>query len=148
MSAKRKLSKKRIARRRLKPPVKPGGKRPPVAKQRIPWWLARLNREGEVTRVQVDALRRQCKADGRFEMVRCWLIKDKDRKGRWVIRVKGAITGREYMRAARYAGDCFFRLRLHGWVVHEGKLSEDPKDDHFWIPGREFADALTAFGWL
>jgi len=141
-----KISKHRI--RKLRPPVSVVRVRPPVAKRRIPWWLARLDDPGEVTRVQVDALRRQVKANGRFKMVKCWLIKDKDRKGRWIIRVKGAITGREYLRAERYAGDCFFRLRLYGWTVHAGKLGDDPKDDYFWIPGRELADALQDFGWL
>lgn len=144
----RKIGKKRIARRRIRPPVNPVRVRKPVAKRKIPWWLRRLDNPGEASRVQVQALRRQLKANGRLRHVKCWLIKDKDRKGRWVIRVKGAITGREYMRAARNAGDCFFKLRLHGWFVHEGKISEDPKDDFFWIPGNEFTEALRAFGWL
>ena len=122
--------------------------RPQVAKRKMPWWLKRLDNPGEVTRVQVDALRRQLKANGRLETVRVWLVKDKDRKGRWIIRVKGGITGREYLRAERYAGDCFFRLRLHGWTVHEGRLSEDPKDDFFWISGQEIVEALKSFGWL
>ncbi len=143
-----KVRKKRIARRRIRPPVNPVRVCPQIKKRRLPWWLKRLDDPGEVTRVQVDALRRQVKANGRLKMVKVWLVKDKDRKGRWIIRVKGAITGREYLRAERYAGDCFFRLRLHGWTVHEGKIGEDPKDDFFWIPGREFSDALTDFGWL
>ncbi len=144
----RKIGKKRIARRRIRSPVKPGRVRTPVEKRKIPWWLKRLDNPGEVTRVQVDALRRQVKANGRLKMVKVWLVKDKDRHGRWIIRVKGAITGREYLRAERQAGDCFFRFRLHGWTIHTGKISEDPKDDFFWIPGREIADTLQDFGWL
>ncbi len=135
----RKISKRRIRKDSL---------RPPVAKRKLPWWLKRLDNPGELERVQVDALRRQLKANGRLKYVKCWLIKTKDRKGRWIIRLKGGITGREYLRAERCAGDIFFRLRLHGWTVHEGKLSDDPKDDYFWISGREMADALQDFGWL
>jgi hypothetical protein len=52
------------------------------------------------------------------------------------------------MNAMKQAGDCFFRMRLHGWTVHQGKLSEDPRHDYFWIPGREIADVLYDFGWL
>ena len=144
----RKISKKRVARRRIRSPVNPGRVRKPVAKRKLPWWLKRLDNPGEVSRVQVDALRRQVKANGRLKMVRCWLIKTKDRNGRWVIRLRGGITGREYLRAERYAGDCFFRVRLYGWEVHKGKLSEDPNDDYLWISGQEIADTLRAFGWL
>ena len=139
-----KISKKRIHKRKVRSPVM----KRRIQKTKVPWWLQRLDDEGEVSRVQVVALRRQCKSNGRLKMVKCWLVKDKDRNGRWIICLRGGITGREYLRAERYAGDCFFRLRLYGWTVHEGSLSEDPKHDYFWIPGREIADALQDFGWL
>lgn len=161
------MSRKPVGKRKIRDPVTKKRVRSPVRKRRIaytgggrekrsvgcevskaPWWLERLEKDGEVRRVQVHALRRQVKADGRFKMVKCWLVKEKNREGQWVIRLKGGITDREHLRAARHAGDCFFRLRLHGWTVHEGKLGEDPRNDYMWISGREIADALIDFGWL
>ena len=121
---------------------------PAKASDRLPWYAERLDKSGASNRVEVHALRRQCKANGRLKMVKCYLVKDKNRRGDWVIRLEGGITGREFLHARKHCGDCFFLLRLHGWTVHKGKLSEDPHDDFFWIPGRAFADALQDFGWL
>lgn len=114
----------------------------------VPDFLQKLENKGKTDRVRVHALRRQCKADGRLRMIKCWLVRDKDRNGEWIIRLEGGITGREFLRARKHCGDSFFTLRLRGWEVHQGKLSEDPRWDYFWISGREIADALMDFGWL
>jgi len=153
---------KRINKRKIRPPVRKRriaytGDRtkdpevvdlPERPSERLPWFVKKLENEGKTDRVRVHALRRQVKANGRLKMVKVWLVKDKDRNGRWIIRLEGGITGRENLRARRHCGDCFFQLRLRGWTVHEGRLSEDPKDDFFWVGGREIADALQDFGWM
>ena len=98
--------------------------------------------------VPVEALRRQVRAGGRLDFVPCTLVKEKARSGEWIIRLQGGITGREYIRVRKHIGDHFYRLRLRGWTVHEGRTGDDPRHDYLCVPGREMEKAIKAFGWL
>lgn len=78
---------------------------------------------------------------------KCRLVKKKV-DGKWRLELRGGITGKEWLDADWHSGDCFYRLRLNGWVVHNGKLRDDPRWDFFWIPGIEMTKALTELGWV
>lgn len=112
------------------------------------WYIKKLDKHADVKYAKVQAMRRQCKGNGRpIQMVDCKLVKRKV-KGKWRLELRGGITGKEWLDADWHAGDCFFNLRLRGWTVHHGKLNDDPRWDYFWIPGPDMTKALTHLGWI
>jgi hypothetical protein len=83
----KRIGKRRVKKKRIRKPVTkqkitkvaPGGRGAKAKKEvrPIPWYLTRLEKPGKSDRVQVNALRRQVKANGRCKMVKCWLVKAK-----------------------------------------------------------------------
>lgn len=114
------------------------------------WFIKKLDEHAKPKSVKVRIMRRGVKRDSEISWSKGKLVKTKV-DGKWRLLLKGGITGKEWLDADWHAGDCFYKLRIHGWIIHQGKLvsgGRKPKHDFMWIPSQDMHKALVKLGWV